>query len=85
MPERKKSSVPILRIRKGDSLKTIYAKAHRAIGRLDESDIVAHQDTDAVALPDIEPMQSAGDPVGAIGDIGVTAPALAADNAEKQR
>jgi hypothetical protein len=30
MAGRKQPAVPILRIRKGDSLKTIYAKAHRA-------------------------------------------------------
>lgn len=35
MGERKKRVVPILRINKGDSLKTIYAKAQRAFTATD--------------------------------------------------
>jgi hypothetical protein len=35
MTERKKDAVPILRIKKGDSLKTIYAKARRALTAAD--------------------------------------------------
>jgi hypothetical protein len=35
MAKRKTPPVPILRIKKGDSLKTIYAKAHRAITAAD--------------------------------------------------
>ena len=61
----------------------IGAEPHHRIGRLDEGDVVAHQDADAVALPDAEPLQAAGDAAGAIGDLGVAAPALAADDAEE--
>ncbi len=35
MAERKKTQIPILRIKKGDSLKTIYAKARRAFTAAD--------------------------------------------------
>jgi hypothetical protein len=35
MAERKKDQVPVLRIKKGDSLKTIYAKARRAFTAAD--------------------------------------------------
>ncbi len=35
--------------------------------------------------PDAKPLQSAGDARGAIGDLGVAAPALAADDAEEKR
>jgi hypothetical protein len=35
MAARKKDAVPILRIKKGDSLKTIYAKAHKAFTAAD--------------------------------------------------
>ena len=35
MAERKKDAIPILRIKKGDSLKTIYAKARRAFTAAD--------------------------------------------------
>jgi hypothetical protein len=35
MAERKKTAVPILRVKKGDSLKTIYAKARRAFTAAD--------------------------------------------------
>lgn len=31
MAERRKPTVPVVRIRRGDSLKTMYAKAHRAL------------------------------------------------------
>ena len=63
----------------------IGAEPHRGIGRLDEGDVVAHQDADAVALPDAELLQSAGDAGGAIGDFGVAAPSLTADDAEEKR
>ena len=39
---------------------------------------------DAVALLDAEFLQSAGDAVGAIGDLVVAAPARAADDAEEE-
>jgi hypothetical protein len=35
MAERKKSAVPVLRIKKGDTLKTIYAKARKALTAAD--------------------------------------------------
>jgi hypothetical protein len=35
MATRKKDAVPILRIKKGDSLKTIYAKARKAFSAAD--------------------------------------------------
>jgi hypothetical protein len=35
MAPRKKTAVPILRVKKGDSLKTIYAKARRAFTAAD--------------------------------------------------
>jgi hypothetical protein len=35
MAQQKKSAVPILRIKKGDSLKTMYAKARRAFSAAD--------------------------------------------------
>ena len=62
----------------------IGAEPHRGIGRLDEGDVVAHQHADAVALLDAELMQAAGDAVGALGDFGMAAPALAADDAEEE-
>ena len=61
----------------------VGAEPHRGIGRLDEGEVVAHEDADAVALPDAELAQSAGDAVGAIGDIGMTAASVAADDAEE--
>ena len=62
----------------------IGAEPHRRIGRLDEGDIVAHQDADAVALLDAELRQSAGDTGDAIGDFVVTAPSLTAEDAEER-
>jgi hypothetical protein len=35
MPARKKNAIPILRVKKGDSLKTIYAKARKAFTAAD--------------------------------------------------
>jgi hypothetical protein len=35
MPSRKDGAIPILKIKKGDSLKTIYAKARRAFTAAD--------------------------------------------------
>ena len=61
----------------------IGAEPHRAIGGLDKGDVVAHQDADAVALPDAELAQTAGDAVGAIGDFAVAAASAAADDAEE--
>jgi hypothetical protein len=63
----------------------IGAEPHRGIGRLDKGNVVAHQDADAVALPNPKPLQSAGDAGGAIGDLGMIAPSLAADDAEEKR
>ena len=54
------------------------------IGRLEEGDIVAHQDANAVALLDAKPLQSAGDARGMIGDFGMIAPSLPADDAEEE-
>jgi hypothetical protein len=62
----------------------IGAKPHRRIGRLDEADVVAHQDADAVALPDAKPIEAAGDAGGAIGDFGVVTPSLTADDAAEK-
>ena len=59
----------------------IGAEPHRGVGRLDEGDVVAHQDRDAVALLDAEFLQAAGDAFGSIGDLVVAAPARAADDA----
>ncbi len=59
----------------------IGAEPHRGIGRLDEGDVVAHQDADAVTLLDAEPLQTTGNPVGAVGDRGVVPPPLTADDA----
>jgi hypothetical protein len=57
---------------------------HRGVGRLHEGDVVAHQHADAVARLDAKLVQSAGDTVGAIGDLSVIAPALAADDTEEK-
>jgi 3-oxoacyl-[acyl-carrier protein] reductase len=54
------------------------------MGRLDEGNVVAHQDGNAVALPDAEMMQPAGDTRRAIGDLGMAAPARAAGDAEEE-
>jgi hypothetical protein len=62
----------------------IGAEPHRRIGGLEEGDVIAHQDADAVARLDAKPLQSAGDAGGAIGDFGVAAAALAADDAEEE-
>ncbi len=51
----------------------IGTEPHRRIGGLEESDVVAHQDADTVALPDAEFMQSTGDAGGAIGNLGMVA------------
>ena len=48
-----------------------------------KGDVVAHQDADAVAGLDAEHRKAAGDAGGAIGDIGMAAPALAAGDAEE--
>jgi len=63
----------------------IGAELHRGVGRLDEGDVVAHQDAHAVTLCDAEPLQSARDPRGAIRDVGVGAAAVAADDALEER
>ena len=65
--------------------RSTVAEPHRAIGGLDEGNVVAHQDTDAVALPDAKLLQTAGDARGAVGDFRVVAPALSADDAEEKR
>ncbi len=62
----------------------IGAEPHRGISRLDEGDVVAHQDADAVGLLDADLLQTAGDAVGAIGDRGVVPPSLTADDAEEE-
>ena len=61
----------------------IGAEPHHGIGDLDEGNVVAHQDADAVALPDPKPVQSAGDPRRTIGNLGMIAAAFAADDAKK--
>src|SRR6266481_4530366 len=61
----------------------IGAQSHRPVGCLDEGDVVAHQDADAVALPDAKLVQSAGDTSRAIGDLNVGSLALTADDAEE--
>jgi hypothetical protein len=63
----------------------VSAEPHRGIGRLDEGDVIAHQDADAVARLDAELLQSAGDAGGAIGDLGMATPALTAGDAEEER
>ena len=62
----------------------IGAEPHRGIGRFDEGDVVTHQHAHAVALPDAQLLQSAGDAVGAVGDFGVGAPTLTADDAKEK-
>ncbi len=62
----------------------IGAELHRRVGGLDEGDVVAHQDADAVALPDARPIEAAGDAGGAGGHLGVAAPPLAANDAEEK-
>jgi hypothetical protein len=63
----------------------IGAKPHRGIGNFQEDDVVAHEDADAVALPDAQLLQPARDAGGAIGNLGMITPALAADDAEEER
>jgi hypothetical protein len=55
------------------------------MGRLDESDVVAHQDANAVALLDAELLEAAGNAGGAIGDFGVATLPVAADDAGEKR
>src|SRR3954447_11305464 len=63
----------------------IGAEQRYRIGRLDEGNIVAHQDADAVALPHAESLQAAGDAAGAVGDLGVSSGPFARDDAEEER
>jgi hypothetical protein len=61
----------------------VGAKPHRTERRLDEGDVVAHQDADTVALLDAEPVQPAGDARDAVSDFGMRPPAIAGGDAEK--
>ncbi len=63
----------------------IGAKPHHRIGRLEEGDIVAHEYADAVARLDAKLLQTVGNAGDAIGDFGVSALALTADDAEEER
>ena len=70
--------MPIYRDRIGSEL-------HRGIGGLDKRDVVAHQDAHAIAFGHAQPLQTAGNPGGPLGYIGMIAAALAADDAQKKR
>ncbi len=61
----------------------VSAEPHHCVGRLDERDVVAHEDADAVALLHAELLQAAGDAAGAIRDFGVGSAAVAGDDAEE--
>ncbi len=61
----------------------VGAEPHRRIGRLDEGDVVAHENGDAVALLQPETMQPAGNARRAAGDLVMRAPAFAGDDAEE--
>src|SRR3954447_12967745 len=63
----------------------VSAELHRGIGGLDERDVIAHEDADAVALPHPKPLEAAGNAGGAIGDFGVTTSSFTADDAKKRR
>jgi len=76
--------VDLLRLEMPVHRHRIGAEPHRRIGRLDEGDVVAHQYADAVALLDAKLLQTAGNAGGAIGDFGVSSPALIADDAEEE-
>ena len=75
--------VDLLRLEVPVDRHAIGAEPHRGVGRLDEGDVVAHQHADAVALLDAEFVQAARDAIGAVGDFGMGAAALAADDAEE--
>src|SRR2546421_3271440 len=62
----------------------VCAELHRGVGRLDEDDVVAHENANAIALLDADTLQAPRNARGAIGDFGMTALALAADDAEKE-
>ena len=76
--------VDLLRLEMPVHRHAVGAEPHCPIRRLDEDDVVAHQHANAVALPDAEPVQAAGDARGAIGDPGMVAAALAANDAEEE-
>ena len=76
--------VDLLRLEVPVHRHAIGAESHRRISCLDEGDVVAHQNTDAVALLDAEPVHSAGDARDAFGNFGMRAPALAGDDAEEE-
>ena len=63
----------------------VGAELHRGIGRLDERDVIAHEDADAVALPHPKPLETASNAGGAIGDLGVTTSSFTADDAKERR
>src|SRR4029078_5782655 len=58
---------------------------HRGIGRLDERDVIAHEDADAVALGNPKPLEAARHTGGTIGDFVVTTSSLTADDAKERR
>jgi hypothetical protein len=62
----------------------VGAEPHRGIGRLDEGDVVAQEHADAVARPNAERIEATSDAGAAIGNFGVAAPPLAADDAEEE-
>ena len=74
--------VDLLRLEMPVHRHAIGAEPHRAIGGLDEGDVVAHQDADAVALLHAELMQAARDARGAASDLGMVATAVAGGDAE---
>lgn len=75
--------VDLLRLEVPVDRHAIGAEPHRRIGCLEESDVVAHQHADTIALPDAELAEAIRDAVGAAGDVGMGAAALAGDNAQK--
>src|SRR5216684_1368575 len=77
--------VDLLRLEVSVDRHCVGAEPHRGISGLEEGDIVAHEYADAVARLDAKLVQAAGDTGSAIGDVGVVAPALAADDTEERR
>jgi hypothetical protein len=63
----------------------IGAERHHRIGGFQKSNVVAHDDTDAVARSDAEALQATRNAADTVGDFGKAAAPIAGDNAAEER
>ena len=63
----------------------VSTQHHRRVSRFDERVIVTHQNANAITRLDAKLLQTTGDTRGALCNVGMVAPSLAADDALEER